>query len=94
MNKNIRALTTSAMLTAMSVIIGIICGLCTFAMHFVNLKMSGIIPSQIFFPIVNSVPMVLSMLLSVILFKESLSLKQVAGLIGGVLTLIAICLVP
>lgn len=76
------------------IIIGIICGLCTFTMHYINLKMSGIIPSQIFFPIVNSVPMVLSMILSVILFKESLSLKQVAGLIGGVLTLIAICLVP
>ena len=72
----------------------IICGICTFTMHFINLKMSGIIPSQLFFPVVNGVPLVLSMILSVTLFKESLSPRQVIGLIGGILALIAICLVP
>lgn len=75
------------------VIIGAVCGLCTFTMHYINLKLSGIIPSQLFFPIVNSVPMVLSMILSVMLFKERLSLKQVIGLTGGILSLVAICLI-
>lgn len=75
-------------------LISAVCGLFTFTMHFINLKLSGVLNPQIFFPIVNSVPMTLSTLCSVFLFKEHLSLKQIIGLIGSVACLVAICLVP
>lgn len=75
-------------------IFAIICGVCTFLMNNINLKLSGMIPSQIFFPLINGSAIVLSSAMSIILFKEKLTAKQYIGLVGGILTLIAICLVP
>lgn len=76
------------------VFIGLLCGICSFAMNFINLKLSGLLPSQLFFPLVNGSAIVLSSLMSVVLFKEHLSKKQTIGLIGGILSLITICFVP
>ena len=76
------------------VIFSVVAGLCIFAMNYLNLKLSGILPSQLFFPVVNGSAIVLSTLASVFLFKEKLSKKQIIGLCGGFLALIAICLVP
>lgn len=70
-----------------------ICGLCTFAMNFLNLKLSGLLPSQIFFPVVNGSAIILSSVMSLLLFKEKLTKRQVVGLCGGIVSLIAICLV-
>ena len=77
-----------------TLIIGLVCGACTFAMNFINLKLSGLLPSQLFFPLVNGSSIVLSSLVSLFLFKEKITLKQQIGLVGGILALIAICLVP
>ncbi len=77
-----------------TVFIGLICGGCTFGMNYINLKLSGLLPSQLFFPLVNGSAIVLSSLMSIILFKERLSKRQTIGLVGGILSLIAICLVP
>ena len=77
-----------------AVLIGLICGGCTFGMNYINLKLSGILPSQLFFPLINGSAIVLSSIASVIIFKERLSKKQTIGLIGGIISLIAICLVP
>ena len=77
-----------------AVLIGLICGGCTFGMNYINLKLSGILPSQLFFPLINGSAIVLSSIASVIIFKERLSKKQAIGLIGGIISLIAICLVP
>lgn len=76
------------------VIIGLICGGCSFGMNYINLKLSGLLPSQLFFPLVNGSAIVLSSLMSVIIFREKLSKRQTVGLIGGIVSLIAICLVP
>lgn len=76
------------------IVIGAVCGFCTFAMNYINLKLSGMLPSQLFFPLVNGSAIVLSSVMSVVLFKEQLSKKQLAGLCGGIGSLIAICLVP
>ena len=70
-----------------------ICGLCIYAMNYINLRLSGMLPAQLFFPLVNGSAIVLSSLASVLLFKEKLSGKQLVGLVGGILSLIAICLV-
>lgn len=70
-----------------------ICGICTYSMNIINLKLSGILPSQLFFPLVNGSAIILSSLASVIIFKESISRVQLIGLCGGIVTLIGICLV-
>ena len=75
-------------------VFAIICGVCTFLMNDINLKLSGMLPSQLFFPLVNGSAIVLSSAMSIVLFKEKLTAKQYIGLGGGILTLIAICLVP
>lgn len=77
-----------------TIAIGLVCGGCTFAMNFINLKLSGELPSQLFFPLINGSAIILSSLVSVLLFKETLSKRQAVGLIGGILSLIVICLVP
>ncbi|MDY3927821.1 MAG: EamA family transporter [Clostridia bacterium] len=69
----------------------VISGICTFAMNLLNLKLSGIIPSQIFFPTVNGGSIILSSICSVVIFKEKITKRQLIGLLGGLLSLIAIC---
>jgi len=76
-----------------NIFLAFVCGLCTFCMNFLNLKLSGLLPSQLFFPVVNGSAIILSSVVSVIIFKERPTKKQVIGLVGGILSLIAICLV-
>lgn len=76
------------------IILACICGVCTFAMNYINLKLSGVLPSQLFFPLVNGSTIILSSVMSVVVFKEHLSKKQAVGLIGGITSLVAICIVP
>lgn len=76
------------------VIIALLCGVCTYAMNILNLHLAGVLPSQVFFPLVNGSSIVLTSLMSVIVFKERISKKQLVGLCGGILSLIAICLLP
>lgn len=71
----------------------LICGVCIYTMNFLNLKLSGMLPSQLFFPLINGSTIVLCSVMSVVVFKERLSKKQLFGLVGGILTLIGICLV-
>ncbi len=75
-----------------TVIFALVCGVCTFTMNYLNLKLSGIIPSQIFFPVVNGGPVILTSLCSVIIFKEKLTVRQTVGMVGGLLSLIGVCL--
>lgn len=74
-------------------IISLACGLCYFTMHYLNLKLSGIMPSQILFPVVNGSAVILSSVASVVFFKEQITKRQLTGLIGGLLSLICICFV-
>ncbi len=73
--------------------LALICGICTFGMNFLNLRLSGLLPSQLFFPVVNGSAIILSSVMSVLLFKEKLTKKQIIGLCGGIVALIALCLV-
>ena len=74
-----------------SILFGMICGLCTFCMHYLNLKLSGMMPSQIFFPLANGSSMILTQIMSVVLFHEIPTKKQIVGLSGGICTLIVMC---
>lgn len=69
-----------------------LCGLCAFAMNIINLKLSGELPSQLFFPAVNGIPIILIGLLSIFLFKEKTTGRQTVGLVGGLAALVALCL--
>ena len=83
----------SAKIEKRSLIAAIICGVCTFAMNYINLKLSGILPSQLFFPLVNGSAIILTSIVSCFVFKEKLTKKQTIGLIGGIASLILICIV-
>ena len=70
------------------------CGFFVFAMNYLNLVLSGMLPSQLMFPLVNGSSIIISTLISVFLFKETLTKKQLIGVCGGIASLIAICLLP
>ena len=72
----------------------IACGFFVFAMNFINLLLSGMLPSQLMFPLVNGSSIIISTIVSVAFFKETLSGKQLVGVCGGIACLIAICLLP
>lgn len=67
-------------------------GLFSFTMNYWGLKLSGILPSQIYFPLLNGSAIVLSSLCAVVIFKERISRRQIIGLVGGVVSLVVLCL--
>ncbi len=75
-------------------LIALICGLTTYLMNDLNLKLSGLIPSQIFFPLVNGASLLLNTLTAVLLFREKLTVRQRIGLAGGIAALILLCILP
>lgn len=72
-------------------IFAVICGICTFTMNYINLKLSGLLPTQLFFPLVNGGAIILTSLVSVVIFKEKINKRQTIGIIGGLVSLIFIC---
>lgn len=68
-----------------------LCGLCTFCMNLINLRLSGVMPSQLFFPLVNGGSIILTSIMSVVIFREHITKRQTVGLAGGLLSLILIC---
>ncbi len=74
-------------------ITGIVCGITTFIMNYLNLILTGLLPSQLFFPLVNGSAFIFTSLVSVFVFKESITKKQLIGLLGGFASLILICFV-
>lgn len=71
-----------------------VCGVCEFLNHDLNLKLSGMIPSEIFFPLANGGMLFLNTLAALVIFKEKLTRAQLVGVIGGIATLILICILP
>ena len=65
-------------------------GVCVSCNNKLNLYLSGVMDSAVFFPIVNGGVIILSGLASLLIFKEKLSPKKMAGLIVGI---IATCLI-
>ncbi len=68
----------------------IITGVFVGAINLLCLYLSGKLPSVIFFPIVNGGVIILSGLASILIFKEKLPKKKIAGLIIGI---IATCII-
>lgn len=67
-------------------------GLMTAIMNIINLYLSGKIESAVFFPIVNGVPLIASVVFSFVIFKEKLSKNQIIGLIAGLAGIALLCI--
>ena len=59
--------------------------------HKLNLYLSGVMDSAVFFPIVNGGGLVLTTLLAVTLFREWLDGRQWVGLILGIVSVVLVC---
>ena len=59
------------------------CGVCTSLPHRINLFLSGVMDSAVFFPLVNGCGLLLSVLAAVLLYKERLTARQTAGVLVG-----------
>ena len=59
--------------------------------HKLNLYLSGVMASAVFFPIVNGGGLVTTTLAAVVIFKERLSVKQWIGILFGTASVIFLC---
>ncbi|MEA4888365.1 MAG: EamA family transporter [Clostridiaceae bacterium] len=66
-------------------------GVCMAVNNKLNLFLSGVMESAVFFPIVNGGGLVLTTVAAVILFRERLTLKQWIGLSFGVASVVFFC---
>ena len=69
----------------------ILCGICTAANNKLNLYLSGVMDSAVFFPIVNGGGLILTTLFATIVFKERLSKKQWIGILVGIVSVVFLC---
>ena len=67
-------------------------GICVAINNKLNLFLSGVLDTSVFFPIANGGAVVLSTLAAYILFKERLSLRRWIGLFIGVLAVVLLCI--
>ena len=72
------------------IIILLICGIGAAGSNVINLFLSGITDTAIFFPIVNGVPLLFSLVVSFLVFKERLKIKQLVGLCLGVAAILCL----
>ena len=68
-----------------TVIFLIISGICVAANNKINLYLSGVMDSAVFFPVVNGGGLILTVLASIVIFHEKLNLKKRIGVIAIVL---------
>lgn len=66
----------------------LLCGVCTGLNNSINLYLSGVVDSVVFFPIVNGVPLMASLITSFLIFKEKLAKKQIVGFLCGIVAIL------
>ncbi len=67
-------------------IIPALCGISYSFPHTVNLFLVGELPTVIFFPIANVIPMILFILSGLVIFKEKITLKSWIGIAVGIIS--------
>lgn len=72
-------------------LITVACGVCVALNNKLNLYLSGVMDSAVFFPVVNGGGLVLSTLAATVLFKERLSRRQWLGVATGIISVILLC---
>ena len=78
-----------AQLILIGVMVG--AGICAAINNKLNLFLSGVIPSAVFFPIVNGGNLVLTTIVAVLVFRERLSKMQWIGVAAGILSVLFLC---
>lgn len=73
------------------VILMIISGVFVALNNKLNLYLSGVLDSAVFFPVVNGGGLLLTSVAAVVIFKEKLTIKQWAGLFIGIVAVLLIC---
>lgn len=66
----------------------ITCGVCLAFNNCFNLYLSRVVDAAVLFPIVNGVPLMISLIVSVFVFKEKLIFKQVISFMCGLLAIV------
>ena len=69
----------------------IVSGACGAVNNKLNLYLSGVMDSAVFFPIVNGGGLVLTTIAAILFFRERLSLKQWIGMLCGIASVIFLC---
>jgi drug/metabolite transporter (DMT)-like permease len=72
-------------------VITVVAGVAVSLNHKFNLYLSGVMPSAVFFPLVNGVQLIAATLVSFFLFRERLSVKQWIGMAIGAAAVIILC---
>lgn len=73
---------------------GVCCGAGIALANQINMHLSGVMPSIIFFPVVNGGYMLLTSAAGLLLFREKLSKKQLIGMIAGACAILLLCIQP
>ena len=68
----------------------LICGIGAAGNNILNLYLSGVTETAIFFPIVNGVPLLTNLLVAFLIFKEKLKPKQLIGFFMGIVAIICL----
>ncbi len=74
------------------VFFGLLFGVFVAVNNKLNLFLSGVLDSALFFPLINGGGLVLTTLFSIIIFKEKLTLKRWIGVLVGLVAVILLCL--
>ena len=69
----------------------LVSGACCAVNNKLNLYLSGVMDSAVFFPIVNGGGLVLTTLAAILIFRERLSLMQWIGMLCGIASVIFLC---
>lgn len=70
----------------------VLSGVCIAVNNKLNLYLSGVMDSAVFFPIVNGGGLILTSLAAIIIFGERLSKKQLVGLCCGIISILLLCI--
>ena len=65
----------------------LVCGATMAAQHIINLRLVGILPTVVFFPICTGLRILLTALMGIVIFKEKLSKRQAVGFAIGFISL-------
>ncbi len=80
-----------SILTLMPLVLMLLSGFFAALNNKLNLYLSGVIDSAVFFPIVNGGGLILTSVAAVIIFKERLTIRQWFGLGIGIVSVILLC---
>ena len=69
----------------------VVIGICTAVMHRMNTYLASVIDSAVFFPVVNGGNALLVIVASIVVFKEKLSIRQLIGVIVGLVAILMLC---